>query len=177
MTMRRGGRPLFQLLEALTWKFSSKLPLTQTSDAVDDQASQPSVKRQAPLYAKNVRDASRSLQVCECVPVVPRQQGHEGQAAPPRGVGIPLRNLVPDLDPTEYKLHCAVWNGSDHPLDVFARSWDEWVLMEQMASARDDFNRPFVFSLMQVYDEPNRWLFGGVFEMVGRGATPHSHCV
>lgn len=87
-----------------------------------------------------------------------------------------LRNLVPDLDPTQYKLHCAVWNGEAHPLDDFARSWERWVDWNRWRSTRDDFNRRFIFSLMQLYNEqPHRWLFGGVFEVVGRGTTPRSH--
>jgi hypothetical protein len=36
---------------------------------------------------------------------------------------IPLRHFVPGLDPAQHKLHCAVWNGHDRPLDVFARSF------------------------------------------------------
>ena len=88
---------------------------------------------------------------------------------------IPLRNLIPDLDPTRYKLHCAVWNHEEHPLDVFTRSWEEWVDWNRWRSARNDFNRRFIFSLMQVYSEPNHWLFGGAFEVLGRGTTPYSH--
>ena len=34
---------------------------------------------------------------------------------------IPLRSLTGDLDPVECKLHCAVFNGSDHPIDVLTR--------------------------------------------------------
>jgi hypothetical protein len=87
---------------------------------------------------------------------------------------IPLRNLVPDLDPPQYKLHCAVWNGEENPLDVFNRSWEDWVMWNRWRPARDDFNRRYIFSLMQVYSEPNRWLFGGAFEVIGRGTKPHS---
>lgn len=88
---------------------------------------------------------------------------------------IPLRNLVHDLDPTQYKLHCAVWNGSDQPLDVFTRSWEEWVGWNTWRPAHNDFNRRFIFSLMRVYEEPDCWIFGGAFEVLGRGTTIHSH--
>jgi len=88
---------------------------------------------------------------------------------------IRLRDLVPSLDPAEYKLHCAIWNGHDHPLDVFARSWEEWVGWNTYRPAHDEFNRRFIFSLIDVYDEPEIWLFGGAFEVVGRRPTPHSH--
>jgi hypothetical protein len=86
-----------------------------------------------------------------------------------------LRDLVPSLDPAEYKLHCAIWNGHDHPLDVFARSWEEWVGWNTYRPAHDEFNRRFIFSLIDVYDEPEIWLFGGAFEVVGRRPTPHSY--
>lgn len=87
---------------------------------------------------------------------------------------IPLSSIC-ELDPSDYKLHCAVWNGQEHPIDVFARSWEEWIGWNTWRSARDDFNRPFIFSLMQVYTEPNRWLFGGIFEVLERNPTPHAH--
>jgi hypothetical protein len=46
---------------------------------------------------------------------------------------IPLRRLIGDLDPTKCKLHCAVWNGQDHPIDVLTRSWDDLGEVEPMA--------------------------------------------
>jgi hypothetical protein len=33
---------------------------------------------------------------------------------------------------------------------------------------KDDFNREFIFSLIQFYHEPNRWLFGGIFKIINR---------
>lgn len=86
---------------------------------------------------------------------------------------ITLRSLLGEIDPTEFKLHCAVWNGRNQPLDVFARSWDEWVGWNRWRPARNDFNRRFIFSMMQVYDEPGHWLFGGAFEVLARDETPH----
>ena len=88
---------------------------------------------------------------------------------------IPLRNFVPDLDPTQYKLHCAVWNGEAHPLDVYARSWDEWVGWNRYRPGTNAFNRPFILSLIQIPDEEHRWLFGGAFAVLERGTQPHSH--
>ncbi|WP_264016565.1 hypothetical protein [Mycolicibacterium confluentis] len=31
---------------------------------------------------------------------------------------IPLRSMIGDVDPAERKLHWAVFNGTDHPIDV-----------------------------------------------------------
>jgi hypothetical protein len=87
---------------------------------------------------------------------------------------IPLRSLVGDLDPTVCKLHCAVWNGEEYPIDVLARSWDKWVGWNSWRGTRDDFNRRFIFSLAQARDNPSHWLFGGVFEVLGRHPTPRA---
>jgi hypothetical protein len=75
---------------------------------------------------------------------------------------IPLRSLIGDIDPTVCKLHCAVWDGVDQPIDVLARSWDEWVGWNRRRGIRDDFNR----------HPQSHWLFGGVFEVIGRRPTP-----
>jgi hypothetical protein len=85
---------------------------------------------------------------------------------------IPLRSLLGDLDPAECKLHCAVWNGQDHPIDVLTRSWDEWVRWSRWRPARDEFNRQFIFTLARHRHPQSHWLFGGVFEVVGRRQTP-----
>jgi hypothetical protein len=87
---------------------------------------------------------------------------------------IPLRSLFGDLDPTVCKLHCAVWDGEEHPIDVLARSWDDWVGWNSWRGTRDDFNRQFIFSLAQTRDKPWHWMFGGVFEVLGRRPAPRS---
>lgn len=87
---------------------------------------------------------------------------------------IPLRDLLHDFDATEHKLHCAVWNGSAQPLDVFDSDWDEWVGWNSWRPSTNVFNRRFIFSLIQVYYEIDTWLFGGVFEVVARRDTPHA---
>lgn len=88
---------------------------------------------------------------------------------------IPLRSLIGDLDSTQCKLHCAVWNGEDHPIDVLTRSWEEWVNWSRWRPARDEFNRRFIFALARDRKDPSLWLFGGVFEVVGRSNEPNSH--
>ena len=49
---------------------------------------------------------------------------------------IPLSPLMGDLDPRACKLHCAVWDGEDHPIEVLARNWDEWVGWNRRPGAR-----------------------------------------
>jgi hypothetical protein len=88
---------------------------------------------------------------------------------------IPLRSLIGDLDPVKCKLHCAVFNGEVHPLDVLARSSDEWMTWSRWRPATDAFNREFIFSLAQDRDRGTHWLFGGIFEVVKRRPKPHAH--
>jgi hypothetical protein len=88
---------------------------------------------------------------------------------------IPLRSLIGDLDPAKCKLHCAVFNGEVHPLDVLARSSDEWMTWSRWRPATDAFNREFIFSLAQDRDRGTHWLFGGIFEVVKRRPKPHAH--
>jgi hypothetical protein len=88
---------------------------------------------------------------------------------------IPLKDFLGDLEPAECKLHCAVWNGSEQPIDVLARSWNGWVGWNSWRPTKDEFNRRYIFSLAQmVYDHPTHWLFGGVFEVVGRRPDPRT---
>jgi hypothetical protein len=56
---------------------------------------------------------------------------------------IPLAGVLGDLDATKCKLHCAIWNGEDRPIDVLARDWDEWVGWSRYRGKRDGFNRDF----------------------------------
>lgn len=68
----------------------------------------------------------------------------------------------------EYKVHFARNNGLVEPLEVWARSPDEWRGWQETPLSRHDFNRPWIFSLMRFYHEPDAWLFGGVFRVVER---------
>jgi hypothetical protein len=73
----------------------------------------------------------------------------------------------------DYKLHFAVWNGDDQPLDVFVESWDDWVGWNTYRGTRDDFNRKYIFSLIRFYLQPEKWLFGGIFEVAERPADSY----
>lgn len=73
-----------------------------------------------------------------------------------------------DSDLNQYKLHLACWNGYEHPLDVYLADWNKWIGWNQSRSGNNDFNRKYIFSLIQFYPEPNKWLFGGIFEVKER---------
>jgi hypothetical protein len=83
---------------------------------------------------------------------------------------IMLRNIWPTSTPENYKLHFARWNGENQPLEVWVRDKQEWQGWQEYRPARDDFNRPFIFSLIQFYHESDVWLFGGVFRVLKRHA-------
>jgi hypothetical protein len=84
---------------------------------------------------------------------------------------IPLASLLGDLDPTRCKLHCAIFNGVDHPIDVMARDWNEWVGWSRYRGKQNVFNRDFIFTVAKLRNASDQWLFGGVFEVVKRRPT------
>jgi hypothetical protein len=81
---------------------------------------------------------------------------------------ISASNLMPIRNPEEYKIHFAVSNKVDEPLDVFVRDRNEWKGWNSWRNGRDDFSRKFIFSLIRYCHQPARWLFGGIFEVVKR---------
>lgn len=80
------------------------------------------------------------------------------------------KNIMP-LEPiSDYKMHFAVWNQYEQPLDVFVRDPDEWAGWNawRNPTGRDDFNRRYIFSLIRYYHRVDTWLFGGIFEVLER---------
>lgn len=87
---------------------------------------------------------------------------------------IPLRALLADLRPGDCKLHCAVWNGEEHPIEVMAGSFERWTWWNSYRADNNHFNRPLIFSMAQSLEGPDLWLFGGVFEVLARRDKPHA---
>lgn len=81
---------------------------------------------------------------------------------------IMLSDIWPIANQRDYKVHFARYNGYSQPLEVWARSPDEWMGWQEYRPGRNDFNRPLIFSLMQFYHENDAWLFGGVFRVLER---------
>ena len=86
-----------------------------------------------------------------------------------------LTRLIDLEDSTKYKVHLASWNGSSQPLDVFVRDRDEWELWNTWRSNKDDFNRDYIFSLIEFHPDPGTWLFGGVYKVLARGGDNNAH--
>jgi hypothetical protein len=65
----------------------------------------------------------------------------------------------------DYKIHFARWNGEEQPLHVFVRSMVEWEGWQKWFPGRNDFNRRFIFSLIQMPGSPDLWMFGGIWSV------------
>src|SRR5215210_4401138 len=56
--------------------------------------------------------------------------------------------------------------GVSHPINPHA---------SRCRYGKDRFNRPYIFSLIHFYHEPDIWLFGGIYEVISRLPENHSH--
>ena len=79
-----------------------------------------------------------------------------------------------DIWPTEktedYNIDFARYDADGgHTLDVWARDKSEWKEWQQYRPPKhDEFNRRFIFSMMQFHHETDTWLFGEGFAADGR---------
>lgn len=72
-----------------------------------------------------------------------------------------LGNLDPELSPTDCKVHLAVHNGKEDPLDVYvAGNFDRW----QAWQNGPNFNRDRVVALIAL-PERDKWLLAGVYSV------------
>lgn len=89
---------------------------------------------------------------------------------------ILLRDIWPIENADDYKVHFArcyketkaEQKKKIEPVDEWVRdrlAWQEW---QEFYPNMDDFNRPFIFSLMKFYheEEADTWLFGGIFRVI-----------
>jgi len=81
---------------------------------------------------------------------------------------IKVENLLNIDNVRKYKIHFAVWNSVEQPLDVFVRDREEWKGWNSWRGNRDDYSREYIFSLIRYYPQPDKWLFGGIFKVVER---------
>ncbi len=86
-----------------------------------------------------------------------------------------LSRLLPILNPEDYKVHTAYYNGTDEPLDVFVRDREEWDEWNTWRRHNDRFNRPYILALIDFYPEPDIWLFGGIYEVLIRTPVNYAH--
>lgn len=81
---------------------------------------------------------------------------------------IKLDSILHIDNPKQFKVHFAVDNGEEQPLDVFVNDKDGWEGWNRWRGNRNDFSRKYIFSLIRFYHQRNRWLFGGIFEVLER---------
>jgi len=63
------------------------------------------------------------------------------------------------LSPSSCKVHLAVWNGEDNPLDVYlAGNFEDW----QKWQSKKNFEKKYIISLVQLPGS-DRWLFVGAY--------------
>ena len=87
---------------------------------------------------------------------------------------IAANKLLPIKNIRDYKIHFAVWNYEEEPLDVYVRDPDEWKAWNSWRGGRNDFSRKYIFSLMRFYHQRDKWLFGGIFEVIKRNPDSYS---
>ena len=86
---------------------------------------------------------------------------------------ILLRDIWLIENTSDFKIHFArhekgtVPLDECRPLDVWVRDKKEWQEWQETYPGRNDFNRQYIFSLMEFHHEPETWLFGGVFKVLG----------
>lgn len=81
---------------------------------------------------------------------------------------IPIQEIIRIENLSEYKLHLGCWNQYHQPLDLFVSDFNIWKGWNEWIGKRNDFNRKYIFSMIDYYHEPNKWLFGGIFEVKER---------
>jgi len=70
-----------------------------------------------------------------------------------------LRLNYPDIEEKDCKIHLAVWNGYNNPIDVYlSGNFEDW----QSRQSRKNFERKYIISLLQLAGN-NKWLFAGCF--------------
>ncbi len=77
-----------------------------------------------------------------------------------------LNELLTDIGELEdYKIHFAKYDQKAEPLDVYLANFDDWKVWNAWSKGKNEFNRKFIFSLINFYPEADTWLFGGIWEV------------
>ena len=87
---------------------------------------------------------------------------------------IKLSEIIHLENLEDYKIHFSMKNleKTEKALDVFARDEEEYKSWNAYKGDIDIWSRKYIFTLIEYYHEKNKWLFGGIFEVIGR----HKDC-
>jgi len=81
---------------------------------------------------------------------------------------IELKTLFHDLEPTNYKVHFARRSDSGaEPLIDYITDFEYWRGWNTYSKSKNEFNRDYIFSLINFYPEADTWLFGGIWSVFG----------
>lgn len=75
---------------------------------------------------------------------------------------------ISESDLRKYKLHPACRSKDGVPLDDYLQDWNKWVGWNEWRGNKNEFNREYIFSLIDFHHEPDKWLFGGIFKVIER---------
>ena len=68
-----------------------------------------------------------------------------------------------NIDPDECKLHMAVHNKTEDPMDVYLdNNFKEW----QEKQTKKNFERKYIVALIQFHENKKNWLFAGLYESI-----------
>ena len=81
---------------------------------------------------------------------------------------IALSLIFRDLNPNSYKVHFARRAGSTEPLNEYIADFEYWKDWNRYSKSKDDFNREYIFSLINFFPERDTWLFGGIWRVKSR---------
>lgn len=81
-------------------------------------------------------------------------------------MAILLKDIWPVENVYDLKVHFARYNNHIEPLDDWLEDRAQWYNWQEYRPKRNEFSRPFIFSLMRFYRESDVWLFGGVFRVL-----------
>ncbi|MDR2924370.1 MAG: GIY-YIG nuclease family protein [Azoarcus sp.] len=71
----------------------------------------------------------------------------------------------------KYKLHLGSHDGKSEPLDSYLKDekeWKRWNEWRNPKTYKNEWNRGYIFSLIDFYPRKNTWLFGGIFKVKNR---------
>jgi hypothetical protein len=88
-----------------------------------------------------------------------------------KNIEIKITDIMKLEESDQYKLHLGSWDGYNQPLDLYLQdeiNWKHWNEWRNPETLKNEWNRKYIFSLINFYPKQNGWLFGGIFNVVNR---------
>lgn len=80
---------------------------------------------------------------------------------------LPISDLFHGFQWDDTKIHVAQKSGKVRPIDVFTADFDHWQNGWNGNFHRNHcWNRTYIFSIIELPNQPSKWLFGGVFRVI-----------